>query len=256
MNTASRMQSVAPPDAVVVGDETHRATRDLFDFDEHPAVMVKGKADPLRVWRVLGERTIPSTIQAVPLVGRDAELAILRGLMESTTREGDGNLVYLLGEPGIGKTRLIEEFRLDLSEGIGWRAGRCVPYGDGIAFRALAEILRTEAVIEPYDDAATAGEKLRSLVERIAPSSNEGDWLVRGLEPLLGLGLSSGDESSISPYESAAAWSRVIAHAAERSPMVVVFEDLHWAGPVLLEMLDRLRQLRSIQKLRTPRPGV
>ena len=242
VNTASRMQSVAPRDGLVVGDATHHATRDIFEFDERPAVKVKGKAEPLRVWRVTGERVVAPSIEAVPLVGRTAELTILRDLMEDTVRERTGHLAYLVGEPGIGKTRLIEELRLELGEEIGWRVGRCVPYGDGNAFRALADVVRAEAAIEQYDDAITASKKLRALADRVDPASSERDWIIRGLEPLLGLGEGGGDKSSVSPSESAAAWSRVIADAAETAPMVVVFEDLHWAEPVVREMVGSIAE--------------
>ena len=258
VNTASRMQAMAPRDGVLVGEATHRSCRARFDFEELAAMRVKGKAEPLRAWRVLGERVGGESAPAAPFVGRRQELALLRDLLARAVREGAAQLVTVIAEPGLGKTRILAEFRRGLGDDVVWLSGRCAPYGDGVTFGAVADVVRTEAGIRPSDDADTVAERLRSLVAGIEPSAAERDWLTRRLEPLLGLSTGGDDLSSVSAPESAAAWSRLVAARARERPVVLCFEDLHWAEPVLREMVghvaDELARCPVLQ-LCTARPG-
>src|SRR5215208_1897446 len=138
VNTASRLQGVAPAGGVVVGEATFRATRRLFDYQELGAVQVKGKADPVPIWRLEGARS-RTGIEAVrrastPFVGRQAELALLKGLFERTEADRTVRLVTVVGDPGVGKSRFVGELAVlldDRPQLVTWRQGRCLPYGDG-----------------------------------------------------------------------------------------------------------------------------
>ncbi|MDP9295931.1 MAG: zinc-ribbon domain-containing protein, partial [Actinomycetota bacterium] len=129
VNTASRMQGLAPHGSVVIGESTLRSVRDAFDVELLPAATVKGKAEPLTVWRILGERpSIAADVAPTTFVGRGQELALLRGLFDRAVGSSSLQLVTLIAEPGIGKTRLVEEFRRGLDGGARWLSGHSLPY--------------------------------------------------------------------------------------------------------------------------------
>jgi len=158
VNTASRLQSVCQPGQVAVGEATHEATEGVFVYEELGPVTVKGKARPLAIWRpvaprsrsALDVRDRPTT----PFVGRSEELSKLRSAYRRAVAESSVQLVTVTGEPGSGKTRLIDElasFIDELPELVRWREGRCLPYGEGISFWALGEIVKADAGILETD---------------------------------------------------------------------------------------------------------
>jgi class 3 adenylate cyclase/tetratricopeptide (TPR) repeat protein len=244
VNTTSRMESAAPRGSVVVGPETHAATRDHFRFRELEPVRAKGKAEPLRIWQVLGEGGPDSPERQASFVGRGGEMALLRDLFVRTTRDGVGQLITLVGEPGIGKTRLLEELRREVGGRAGWMGGSCLPYGEGITFSAISDVIRACAGIERSDDPGLAHGRLRELAGAVESTTAEQEWLLGRLEPLLGLGGTTGDErwadATIPPRESATACARVLTDAARERPLVVVIEDLHWGEPALRDVLESL----------------
>jgi len=243
VNTAARMQSAAPVNGVVVGDTTHRATRDVIGYRERSPVNAKGKAEPIAVWEALdplSSHGVDVVERArTPLVGRTRELELLRAALGRVREERAPQLITLVGVPGIGKSRLLRElFQLveDEAEIITWRQGRCLSYGDGVAFWALGEIVKAEAGILENDPPAEAERKLRDAVVRLAPEPSETRWLETELRALVGVG---GDGAGAAGAESAtAAWRRFVEAIAERGPAVLVFEDLHWADDGLLDFLD------------------
>jgi predicted ATPase len=245
VNTAARLEGVAPVGGVVVGEATFRATRRLFDYQELDPVRVKGKADPVPVWRLLGARS-RTGLEAVrrtgaPFVGRQAELALLRELFERTVTERTVRLVTVVGEPGVGKSRFVAELAAhvdDRPELVTWRQGRCPPYGDGITFWALGEIVKAEAGILESDPPAQAGAKLQAVLAALVPDPSEGEWLRARLAPLLGIA----DPDAVKPEraELFAAWRRFVEAIAASHPLVLVVEDLHWADPAMLEFLRHL----------------
>jgi class 3 adenylate cyclase/tetratricopeptide (TPR) repeat protein len=245
VNTASRLQGVAPAGGVVVGEATFRATSRLFDYQELGAVQVKGKADPVPVWRLKGARS-RTGIEAVrragaPFVGRQAELALLKGLFERTEADRTVRLVTVVGDPGMGKSRFVGELAAlldDRPQLVTWRQGRCLPYGDGITFWALGEIVKTEAGILETDPAAQVSDKLREAVAALVPDPSEREWLRARLTPLLGIA----DPDAVKPEraELFAAWRRLIEAMAASGPVVLVVEDLHWADPAMIEFLGHL----------------
>jgi class 3 adenylate cyclase len=148
VNTAARLEGVAPIGGVVVGEPTWAATSKLFDYEPLPHVRVKGKSEPLAIWRAVSARSrlgVGVDVKAAtPFVDRDLELVLLQGIYGRATREASAQLVTIVGEPGVGKTRLIRELREFVDarpELVSWRQGRCLPYGEGVTFSALGELV-------------------------------------------------------------------------------------------------------------------
>jgi class 3 adenylate cyclase/tetratricopeptide (TPR) repeat protein len=244
VNTASRLQGVAPVGGIVVGEATFRATRRLFDYRELDPVMVKGKTDPVPIWRVLGARSRPgvdlAAPPATPLIGRDAELAVLRGAYRRAFGEHAGRLVTVLGEPGVGKSRLVRELAAVVDaepELIAWRRGRCLSFGEA-GFWALGEIVKAQAGILESDDPEQGAAKLDAAVRAVGAEAAEREWLKGWLAPLVGL--AGAAETPAGRQESFAAWRRFLHLVAAANPLVLVVEDLHWADDALLDFLERL----------------
>ncbi len=272
VNTASRLQSVAPIGGVVVGASTERATRRIVDYRSMDPVIVKGKSAPLEVWLAeeLREMAAPSPEEddPPPFVGRDRERHLLEELFERTVRERSVHLVTVVGEPGLGKSRLVADLgdRLrERSEPVAWLRGRCLPYGEAITFAALAEMMRAALGVHPDDDRETTTAKLALAMER-EPDPNDREWLSARLGPLLGLDRDSAggvDEgpagATVDRGELFAAWTRFLERGAELAPVVIVAEDLHWADDAMLAFLEYLTEAADdapILVLATARPEV
>jgi class 3 adenylate cyclase/tetratricopeptide (TPR) repeat protein len=255
VNTTSRMQGVAPTGSVVVGESTARAVAERFDLELLPAATVKGKSQPIQMWRVLAERAASVPIASTPFVGREQELELLQGLLQRVERTGSVQTVMLIGDPGIGKSRLLAEFR-GIPGDAEWLTGACQPYGEAVTFAPVADTIRTLASIEPADDPQTARTKLASLVSSIEPTPAERGWLTSGLAPLLGIDRNE-NGATIPVRETAVAWSRVVAARAADRTVILVLEDLHWAEPVLIELIEALADLlggRRVLLVCTARP--
>jgi class 3 adenylate cyclase len=237
VNTAARIQSAAPVNGVAVSEETFRRTERIFSYEPLPPVDAKGKSEPLRLYRAIeaharfGADLIRT--QDTLFVGRDVEKTLLEGLFDRCARDSTVELVTLVGEPGVGKSRLCAElFRyIDArSEFVRWRQGRCLPYGEGITFWALGELVKSHVGIFESDSPETAAAKLDAAL----PDVDERDWLRARLLPLLGIDSGQGE----SREESFAAWRRFVESIAAEGPAVVVVEDLHWADAPLLGFLS------------------
>jgi class 3 adenylate cyclase/tetratricopeptide (TPR) repeat protein len=238
VNTAARLQAAAPVNGVLVGETTYRATRHVVEYREAEPVLAKGKAEPIAVWEALAPRARVAVELGGPgtgeLVGRRRELETLVSALERTRQERSPQLVTLVGVPGIGKSRLVLElFRAvevdpDL---IYWRQGRSLPYGEGVTYWALSEMVKAQAGILETDSADEAARKLREAA---------GDpWVESHLRPLAGLGAGA-EASGERRGEAFAAWRRFFETLAEERPLVLVFEDLHWADDGLLDFVDHL----------------
>src|SRR5207248_1446542 len=172
VNTAARLQSAAPVNGILADVTTHRATRQAVDYREAAAVQAKGKAEPISVWEALTAHArfgVDVTHHArAELVGRERELSVLRDAFERARHERIPQLVTLVAVPGMGKSRLVYELSRIVDadpELVTWRQGRCLAYGDGVAFWALAEVVKAQAGIQDEDSEAEAAEKLRLAVE-------------------------------------------------------------------------------------------
>ncbi len=246
VNTAARLQGAAPVDGILVDESTYRATSRAIDYGEHPAVVVKGKAEPVRVWEATAARARFGVdvrqIGQAPLVGRVGELELLGNALARARTEREPQLVTLVGVPGIGKSRIVWELFQQIDAGtelVAWRQGRSLPYAEGITFWALGEIVKAETGILETDLAAEAEVKLSRAVGALAEEAADREWIERHLRPLLGLEAATelhGDHRG----EAFAAWRRFIEALADRRPLVLIFEDLHWADDGLLDFVDHL----------------
>jgi len=239
INTASRIQSVAPEMGVAVGLPTYEATKAVFAYDELPPATLKGKAEPVRVFQPTAARArlgVDITrSHGGPFIGREIDLALLRGLFDKSVAADAVGLVTVVGEPGLGKSRLVAELLsyVDARPGlVTWRQGRCLPYGEGITFWALGEIVKAHAGILESDPAELASAKL----EVALPEGDERPWFRQCLLPLLGIEATS----AATREELFTAWRRFLEYLAEERPTVLVFEDLHWADEALLAFLEYL----------------
>jgi class 3 adenylate cyclase/tetratricopeptide (TPR) repeat protein len=239
INTASRLQGVAPEMGVAVGVATYEATSIVFDYQELESAALKGKADRVRVFQPLAPRarfgTDLTRTHTSPFIGREIDLALLKGIFDKAVASSAVQLVTVVGEPGLGKSRIVAELfgYIDARPGfVTWRQGRCLPYGEGITFWALGEIVKAHAGILESDDPATATAKL----DVVLPEGDERAWFRQRLLPLLGIGASTSAERE----ELFTAWRRWLELIAEDDPTVLVFEDLHWADDALLAFLEHL----------------
>jgi class 3 adenylate cyclase/tetratricopeptide (TPR) repeat protein len=247
VNTASRLQTQAPANAIIVDERTFRATSHVIDYRELESVVVKGKERPVAIWEVVQARSRFGvdliSHGRTPLVGRARELELTLATLARVRAEGAPQLLTIVGVPGIGKSRLVYELMqavaADPSAIVTWRQGRSLPYGDGVTFWALAEIVKADAGILETDSNDVVREKLARAVRQVGDDEAEASWVERHLHPLLGLG-ESGDLSGERRAESAAAWRRFFEAHAEARPLVLVFEDLHWADDGLLDFVDGL----------------
>ena len=248
MNTAARIQAGAPVDGILVGAATHRATERAIVYRQHEPVSAKGKTDPVEVWEAveaMGRISGPGEDDASsPLVGRENERALLLGAFARVRVERSPQLVTLVGVPAIGKSRLVVELRETASEDeeiITWRYGRCLPYGDGVTFWALGEIVKAQAGIRENDTAALAAEKLaRAVADVVAEADRR--WVEPSVRPLVGL-VSEDVALADRRTELQAGWRAFLEALAEQRPLVVVIDDLQWADDGMLEFVDGLVDL-------------
>jgi class 3 adenylate cyclase len=239
VNTASRIQGAAPVNAIAVSEQTYKATERVFDYEQLEAVQVKGKSEPLPLWRPLQARARLGAdvirTHTTPLVGRELEKPLLIGTYDRCAQQRSCQMVTVVGEPGVGKSRLCAELLAHIEDGadlVRWRQGRCLPYGEGIAFWALGEIVKAECGVLESDSPAEAEAKL----ERALPEDDpDRAWLKARLAPLVGA-----PAEPASQEESFTAWRRFLESLAADRPTVLVFEDLHWADQALLSFLEHL----------------
>jgi class 3 adenylate cyclase/tetratricopeptide (TPR) repeat protein len=244
VNTASRVQAAAQPGTVLVGERARRASEAAIQYEDAGEHELKGKSEPLSLWRAVrvvaarrGERRDDAL--EPPFVGRDGELRLIKDLFHASADERKARLVSVLGIAGIGKTRLSWEFEkyIDgLAGDVYWHRGRCLAYGDGVAFWALAEMVRMRAGIAEQEEPAAAATKLHAAVARYLLDPDEQAWVEPRLAQLLGLGeLGSADREDL--Y---AGWRLFFERLSEQSPIVLVFEDLQWADAALLDFVEYL----------------
>ena len=243
VNTASRLQSVATPGTVLVGEATERAANRAIAFEPAGEQTLKGKEAPVAAWRALrviaqvGGRNRAESLEA-PFVGRDDELRLIKDLYHATVRERRARLVSVIGPAGIGKTRLAWEFRKyedGLVEEVWFHDGRSPAYGDGISFWALGEMVRRRAGLIETDDEPTTRAKIAAKVIEIVPDEAERRWIEPALLALLGL-----DTGSVASDELFAAWRTFFERMAATAPVVLVFEDFHHADSGLIDFVDHL----------------
>jgi class 3 adenylate cyclase/tetratricopeptide (TPR) repeat protein len=251
VNTAARMQAAAPVNGILVDETTYRATDRVIVFKEAEPVQAKGKAEPVPVFEAVETRARfgvdVADDMATPFVGRQQELDLLVGALARVRAEREPQLVTLVGVPGIGKSRLVWELSQAVDrdpELIFWRQGRSLPYGDGVTYWALSEMAKAQAGILESDSADVAAEKLAHTVRTVMSDPADAEWVERRVRPLVGL---AGEDEIAGDYreEAFGAWLRFFETLAERSPLVLVFEDLQWADDGVLDFVDYLAEWAS-----------
>ncbi|MGH2357577.1 MAG: ATP-binding protein, partial [Candidatus Limnocylindria bacterium] len=244
VNTAARLQSVAPEGSVLVGEATYRAASMAIAFEEAGPQLLKGKTSPVAAWRALrvvaqrggqGRSDMPEP----PFVGREEELRLLKDALHATGRDRRPRLVTVTGPGGIGKSRLAWEFEKYIDgvvENIYWHRGRCPAYGDGITFWALGEMVRRRAQLAETDDEATTRAGIAAAVAQWVPDPDDRRWVEPALLTLLGLEPAPAGGRDV----LFAAWRIFFERIAAQGTTVLLFEDLQWADSGLLDFIDHL----------------
>ncbi len=269
VNVAARVQTAAEPGTVVVSANTQRFVTDAFDFDDLGAVELKGKAEPVQLYRVRGLRAVPGRRRGLesvgissPLVGRASELDTLRGLYD-IARAGRGRLAVLIGEPGIGKSRLLAELRAHVSaapdsneEGwkpATWIEGKCVSYGRTLPYHLVLDVVRSMLGLVIGSTEADTRSRVETRLRELL--GDEAADIVPYFAHMLGLPLSEGEsDMTQQPPEAlqgryVAAIHRVLRALTQGGPVVLVCEDTHWADPASVEVIVQLLPLATLQPI-------
>ena len=244
VNTASRVQGLAEPGTVLVGDATRRASQAAIVYEEAGTHELRGKTEPVTLWRALRVVAVRggegrSVGLEAPFVGRDGELRLVKELFHSTADEGKARLVSITGLAGVGKSRLSWEFEkyIDgITQEVWWHRGRCLPYGEGVAYWALAEMVRMRLGIAEEEGADSARDKLRTGLAEFVGDAEERAWL----EPRLGHLLGLAEHGSSDREDLFSAWRLFFERLAEASVTVLVLEDLQWADRALVDFIEHL----------------
>ncbi len=237
VNTAARLEQAAGAQEIILGDLTYRLARDQVVVDPIAPLTLKGKAEPVPAYRLLSVQQRPAERRApaTPFVGRQAEMARLRDALLDAEGHRACRLLTVLGDAGVGKSRLIREFSTAISEQAHVVRGRCLPYGDGITFWPIGEIVRSAAAISDDDDAADAIAKMASLVaEEIDPADDPADIAGR---VAAAIGLS---DAQFQLPELFWGIRKLLEALGRRQPLVAIVDDIHVAAPAFLELVDHL----------------
>jgi class 3 adenylate cyclase/tetratricopeptide (TPR) repeat protein len=231
VNTAARLQQVAKPGEILLGPTAYRLAAGGLVLEDAGPLELKGLDGPARAWRVLDAVDGPGRPigPRAPLVGREAELDLLENTFSRVTRDERAHLFTIYGEPGVGKSRLAREF-LDAVERASVLTGRCLPYGEGVTYWPLAEMIKAAAGISDDDPLEEAFEKLRACCEEETVADVLG----------LAAGMLEALEGERSPQEIAWAAREVMETLADVQPLVLFFEDIHWAEEPLLDLIEHL----------------
>jgi class 3 adenylate cyclase len=250
VNVAARLEHAAPAGGILLGERTAQAVRREFDLTSVGSLALRGKAEPVHAWLVERERETPEpegiSGLTTPMVGRDVELDLLQTLFDRARNESSPQLVTIVGDAGIGKSRLAREFCERLGDDVEVLVGRCLPYGDGVTLWPLAEILKARGSILDTDSADVAFAKVESLVrETIHPDlAPHPERTAAALASTMGLAAPGDARGEQDPRDAQrelrAAWRALIASLSSRRALLIVVEDLHWADPTMLATIEDL----------------
>lgn len=260
VNVAARMQTSAQPGTIVITEMTRRLTGDTFDLEDLGAIEVKGKAEPIHAYRVIGRKAAPARRRGLasvgldsPMVGRAEQLQRLTSLLD-VIAAGRGRAAFIVGEPGIGKSRLLAELKgaaLAPPSTTRWFEGRCVSYGRGLPYHLLIDLLRS---ILGFTFSATESEARAALdlalADVLGADGTEAEDTAPYLADLLGLPLRSGETvqteaPDVLQGRYVAATHRLLRGLATRGPIVVVCEDIHWADAASIDVARQIMPLAA-----------
>ena len=263
-NVAARLQQTGEPGRITISEATHRLVRGYFETRRIGDIHLKGKAEPVSAWEIVGEHETRTRLEVeserglTPFVGRERELTRLLDAFEQA-RAGEGQAVFLVGEAGIGKSRLLIELRRRVGDRAAWQEGHCLSFGSAMAFHPLLDLVRRRFGIEETDDEAAIGAK----IERgVAETGEDPAPVAPYLRALLSVDPGDSEVRAMSPAqrrgETFEAVRRLLVRAAERQPQVLVIEDLHWMDSAseqfLATLVDSIPALRVLL-IFTYRPG-
>jgi predicted ATPase/class 3 adenylate cyclase len=230
VNVAARLEQYAEPGEVLLGEATHRLVRNAVDAEPVKPIEVKGKAERVRAWRLIGVREVTSGVQRrldSPMVGRTRHLAQLRQAFDAAVEDASCQLFTLLGPAGVGKSRLVEDFVLGLGERPLVLSGRCLPYGEGITYYPVVEAIKQAAGLADFDLPDVVEAKVCSVLE----GDEHQELVCRHVSQLMGVAAATAEETF---------WAirRFFEAAARESPLVLVFDDVHWGEPTFLDLVE------------------
>jgi class 3 adenylate cyclase/tetratricopeptide (TPR) repeat protein len=234
VNVAARLEQTAAPGEILLGTETYELVRDHVTASPGELLELKGKREPVRAYRLLAVAPSPVSARrsdAAPLVGRGAELEALRSAFDDATRDRACGLVTVFGPAGVGKSRLAAEFVASLGADTAVLTGRCLPYGEGITFWPITEVIREACTIT--DDATH--EQARELVAAALAGADDGSLVAQRVAAIAGF-----SDGPAGLQEAFWAIRRFLEWLARERPLVVVFDDIHWAEPALLDLIEYL----------------
>jgi class 3 adenylate cyclase/predicted ATPase len=236
VNTAARLEQAAGSGDVVLGDLTYRLARDQIEVEFMEPLVLKGKAEPVpayRLVRVNAAAAAPEAASGTPFVGREAEMARLSEALGDAIGTRHARLVTIVGDAGVGKSRLIKEFATAASARARLVRGRCLPYGDGITFWPLAEVIREAAGIGAEDSPRIATRRLDLLLQKGGAEDREA--IVERVAAAINLSAAQFPVAELM-------WGgrRLLETLAAQRPLVMLVDDLHWAEPTFLDFLDHL----------------
>jgi predicted ATPase/class 3 adenylate cyclase len=234
VNLASRLETAASAGEILIGDDTYRLVRNAVLVEPVDDLDLKGKAEPVKAWRVVGVlRGAPSVARRFdsPLVGRERELALLQQTLERVAGDSASHLLTILGPAGAGKSRLARELLDAVDEQATVLVGRCLPYGEGITFWPVMEIVKRAAAVGP----TLALDENRQRIAAVVAPDPDADRVAERLSTLLGLGSNGAGTDEIF-------WSvrKLLEALARERPVVVVFDDVHWGEQTFLDLIEHV----------------